>query len=416
MTAINLNIGFKRLVNSVYYKIFKACNRFLILYGGAGSGKSVATAQKIIYRMLTERNHRYLVGRKVGETIRDSARADIIGAINDMGVDDLFRYSTSPTGEMTITCPNNNIIMFRGWDNVEKLKSIKDITGAWLEEASEFTENDIDQLNLRIRGKHLDNYKQIILSFNPITEQHWLKKRFFDNNIDDVKIIHTTYLDNDFIDDEYKENLEKLKYTNPNFYKVYALGHWGSLEGVIFSNAEQRRITEDEIKGLELLQGADWGYTNDPTAFCQLYIDNKKKIIYVTDGFYERGLLNSDIERKIKEMKAHRHITRGDSAEPKTIASLNAKGVRVIAAEKGRDSIIAGINFLQEYRIIVAPHLNDFMAEFNNYTWGFDKKTGKPTNKPIDEYNHFIDALRYSVSHLYKRRGKVSGVRKPIGI
>ncbi len=125
---------------------------------------------------------------------------------------------------------------------------------------------------------------------------------------------------------------------------------------------------------------------------------------------------NSDIAAKIKGLHAHRHITRGDSAEPKTIASLNAKGVRTVACEKGKDSIMAGINFLLEYDIIVNSHLSDFMDEFNNYAWELDKMTGKPTNKPIDDYNHGIDGIRYSCSHLYKRRGRNGGVSKPIGI
>ena len=408
--------NFAKYVNRVYYNTFKLENRFLIIYGGAGSGKSVVVAQKIVYRMLTEKYHKYLVGRKTFNTIRDSCRADIIDVIEKMGLEELFHYSKSPTGEMSIQCPNNNLIIFRGWDNVEKLKSIKDVTGAWLEEASEFTEDDVSQLNLRIRGRHLRNYKQIILSFNPITETHWLKRRFFDNHTDDKKTLHTTYRDNDFIDDEYKTNLENLKHTNPNFYKIYALGEWGSLKGVIFQNVTYRQIEIEEIRGLEALQGMDFGFTNDPTAFLLNYIDFKNKKLYIYDGFYEKGLMNDDIAQKIKDKKLQRHLTACDSAEPKTIASLNAKGVRCTSAEKGKDSISAGINYLLEFEIIVNPHLTFIKEEFENYSWKIDKSTAKPLNIPIDAYNHAIDALRYSVSHLYKKRGKIGKINKPKGL
>ena len=225
-----------KITNDAYVPLYMNKSRYLVLYGGAGSGKSVFVGEKIVMRMLRETNHKFLVVRKVEATLRESARAEIIGAIEDMGFAKLFKYSTAPTGEMTITCKNNgNKIIFRGLDNKEKLKSIKGITGLWLEEASEFTLDDFTQLDLRLRGK-LKNYKQIVLSFNPITSKHWLKKRFFDTKDKDATVLHTTYLDNRYLDDKYIEVLENLKHTNNTYYQIYALGKWGVLKGLIYTD------------------------------------------------------------------------------------------------------------------------------------------------------------------------------------
>ena len=280
-------------------------------------------------------------------------------------------------------------------DDPEKIKSIEAITTIWAEEATELNQEDFDQLDLRLRGEY-GCLKQIILTFNPISEQHWVKKMFFDDPIDGVFTLKTTYLDNAFIDDEYKMVMENKKKSNPRYYQIYALANWGTAEGLVFNNVEQRLIREDEIKGLEAVQGLDFGYTNDPSAFHISYVDTINKKIFVFDGFYEKGLSNKAISDKIKELKLHKHKTIADSSEPKSIDSLRAKGIKVEGARKGADSINSGIDFLQDYEIILNAHLVEFKVEFDNYSWAIDKKTNKPTNKPVDDFNHFIDSLRYS--------------------
>lgn len=384
-------------------------SRYQILWGGAGSGKSHIVARKIVYRLLKESDckHNFLVIRKVDRTIKRSVFTLIRNIISRWGLSEEFDVNLT---DKTITYKKNGSqIMFSGLDDVEKLKSIEGVTGIWCEEATELTQEDFEQLDLRLRGE-TKYIKQIILTFNPISEQHWIKRVFFDDPIDGVFTLHTTYLDNAFIDDEYKMVMENKKKTNPRYYNIYALGNWGTAEGLVFNNATARLIKESEVKGLDCVQGLDFGYTNDPSAFNQTYIDVKGKKIYVYDGFYEKGMQNSAIASKMKEMNCHRHMTTADSSEPKSIDYLDAKGIRIRGAMKGKDSINAGIDFLSEFEIIVNAHLVEFMVEFNNYCWQVDKD-GKVINKPVDEFNHFIDSLRYACEHLMTHRKPAAAPR-----
>lgn len=378
-----------------FVPLFKDQSRYQVAYGGAGSGKSHIVARKKLYRLLKESsvNHNFLIIRKVDRTIKRSVFALMKNIISRWGLTQEFHVNN--TDKTIIYKPNGSQIMFSGLDDVEKLKSIEGVTSIWIEEATELTQEDFEQLDLRLRGNH-GCLKQIILTFNPISEQHWIKKVFFDDPIDSVFTLKTTYLDNQFIDDEYKMVMENKKKTNPRYYNIYALGNWGTAEGLVFSRVKQRPIKPGEIASLECIQGLDFGYTNDPTAFHRSFIDTKNKVIYVYDGFYEKGMSNAAIADKLKRLLFHKALTVADSSEPKSIDSISSKGVRIIGAKKGKDSINAGIDFLLDYEIIVNAHLVEFMTEFNNYSWQ-ESKDGQKLNKPIDDFNHFIDSLRYSI-------------------
>jgi len=388
----------------VFVPLFKNKLRYEILWGGAGSGKSHIVARRYLYRLLKEKDvkHNILIIRKVDKTIKKSVWTLMKNIISLWGLYDEFKFNLT---DRTMTWKENGSqFMFSGLDDVEKLKSIEGVTSIWAEEASELIQVDFEQLDLRLRGEH-DCLKQITLTFNPISDQHWLKKIFFDDPISDVFTLKTTYLDNYFIDKEYKLVMENKKKSNPRYYNIYALGNWGTAEGLIFTNVSSRLIREDEMKGLDCVQGLDFGYTNDPTAFHQSYIDTRNKKIYVYDGFYEKGLSNQNISDELKKLECHRHKTIADSAEPKSIDSLKSKGCRVEAAMKGADSINSGIDFLQDYEIIVNAHLVEFIKEFENYSWLIDKNN-KTTNKPVDDFNHFIDSLRYSTEKYQTRHRK----------
>lgn len=229
-----IQINFTRLpelTNECYYPLYWNESRYLVLYGGAGSGKSVFTAQKIVYRMVSETGHRFLVVRKVAKTIRNSVFAEIKGVISDWGLTELFDENKSA---MEITCVNGNIIIFCGLDDVEKLKSIKGITSVWIEEASEVEQSDFQQINLRLRGV-TRNYKQIVISFNPVIITHWLKTYFFDDEKEGTFTLKTTYRDNRFIDPEYAKVIEALKDIDPYYYMVYGLGEWGVVGGIVYN-------------------------------------------------------------------------------------------------------------------------------------------------------------------------------------
>lgn len=215
----------KELVeNDIYIPLLENQSRFLVLYGGGGSGKSVFAAHKVVLRTVGERGHKFLALRKVGDTVKDSIFAELQAATEDLGMADEFQVNkTDRTFTHWLT---GNQILCKGLDDPKKIKSIKGITGVWMEEATDFEEIDLEQLNIRIRGEK-PNYIQYIISFNPIDEDHWLKKRFFDTPQPDTTVCHSTYKDNYFLSDVDREQLEKLKERNLLYYEVYCLGKWG---------------------------------------------------------------------------------------------------------------------------------------------------------------------------------------------
>lgn len=235
MTTINIDLTeLPNLTNDKFYPLYTNKDRYLVLMGGGGSGKSVFTAQKIIVRMLTEKKHRILVLRKVAKTLRESVFMELKNAISRWGLEKLFKIPKGTSSDLHITCINGNEILFAGLDDVEKLKSISGITSVWMEEASECTPEDFRQLDIRLRGKTL-NYKQMMITFNPIDINHWLKREFFDHRKPNATVLHSTYKDNRFLDSEAIMVLEAFQETDPYFYQVYALGEWGVLGKTIFN-------------------------------------------------------------------------------------------------------------------------------------------------------------------------------------
>tara|TARA_R110002020_G_C16242287_1_gene769187 strand:+ start:413 stop:1717 length:1305 start_codon:yes stop_codon:yes gene_type:complete len=395
---------------------FFADYRYKVLYGGAGSGKSHAVARRLVYRFINESiyprvntgkpltKHTILITRKVNRTIKKSCYKLVKNVLTSwcrkpslgLSIKDFAFNST----ELTITHRDTDSqIVFCGVDDPEKIKSIEGITTIWAEEANELNQEDFEQLDLRLRGDH-GCVKEFYVTFNPVSAESWLKKIFFDAPISSVLTLKTTYLDNKHIDKDYVLVLENKKISNPRYYGIYALGNWGTAEGLVFDNVEYKNLKHEDIKHLSMHQGLDFGYTNDPSSFNQTYIDIENKTLYVYDGFYKKGMSNTDLADELKKMSAHRHLTTCDSSEPKSIDSLTAKGCRVRGALKGADSIRAGIDFLSEFKIVVNSHLVEFKTEFENYAWAIDKD-GKATNKPVDDFNHFIDSLRYAVEHYY---------------
>lgn len=391
-----------------FVPLFSDQSRYQVAWGGAGSGKSHIVARKLLYRLLSESHckHNFLIIRKVDRTIKRS----VFKLMNDIIIKWGLRsdFDINKTDKTIVYKPTGGQFIFSGLDDVEKLKSIEGVTSVWIEEATELTQEDFEQLDLRLRG-NTGALKQIILTLNPISDQHWIKKIFFDDPLEGSFTLKTTFLDNSFIDDEYKMVMENKKKTNSRFYNIYALGNWGTAEGLVFNRVEQRLIRPEEIQGLDCVQGLDFGYTNDPSAFNQTYVDMKNKKIFVYDGFYQKGMSNAEIATEIKKLLAHKHRTIADSSEPKSVDYIKGKGVSIIGAAKGADSIRAGIDFLLEFEIVVNAHLVEFMTEFDNYAWAVDRN-GKSLNKPCDDFNHFIDSLRYAMEAV--RRGKV----KPIAI
>ena len=227
--------GLKESTNRRFFPLYCCEKRYLVLMGGGGSGKSVFAGQKLLHRMVCEPGHRFLICRKVARTLQESCIAQILRQISSHGIPEFdpanFCYSKSE--QKIVYLPNRSEMIFTGLDDVEKIKSIYGITGIWIEEATELTEQDFAQLDIRLRGKTA-YYKQIILSFNPISVTHWLKKRFFDRKDSESKTLVTTYKDNRFLDKAQKKVLEQFAKTDPYHYAVYCLGQWGATGKTVF--------------------------------------------------------------------------------------------------------------------------------------------------------------------------------------
>jgi len=394
-----------KLTNSVYLPCYLNMSRYLVLYGGAGSGKSRFVAQKIVYRMLTETQHRFLVARKIEKSLRKSAHQLLIDTIEDMGLEKLFKYSKSPTGEMTISCLNGNTILFVGLDSTEKLKSIEKISGVWIEEASELSLDDFTQLDLRLRGK-LKNYKQIILSFNPINSKHWLKKRFFDIKDKDATVIHTTYLDNKFLDETYITVLNTLKVTNFSYYEIYALGKWGVLKGKIY---KEYTIIDEMPTDAEIHRwGQDFGF-NNPSATTEVMINGNN--LYLDELLFETQLTNTQLMHKLKTQYPHIMKIKGflDSAEPARIADFKKAGFDVLPALK---DVKAGIDKVMTYNIHVTKRSLNIINELDLYVWKLDRND-EPLDEPLKEHDHALDAVRYAVFTDNKEPTVMQVIKRP---
>lgn len=218
----------------------------------------------------------------------------------------------------------------------------------------------------------------------------------------------TTYKDNPYLSETDFKLFERMKEQNPRRYRVAGLGEFGISEGLIYENWEEKEFSVDEIKRIKGIQsafGLDWGWT-DPTALCCSLVDMENMKIYVFDEMYEKHLTNRQIYEKICDMGFAKERIIADSASPKDIAELRTLGLsRIKAAEKGKDSIMNGIRFIQNFKIIIHPRCVNFLTEISNYTWGKDK-FGNTLDRPIDDFCHLQDCMRYSMEQFNNRRGK----------
>lgn len=388
---LNINIS-KKIFNEAYYPmLLDYSNRYEVYYGSAGSGKSVFLSQKLIIKALRQQR-RILVVRKVARTIRDSVFQLILNTLSQFHLIELCSVNKT---NFTIGLPNGSQFLFYGLDNSEKMKSITDITDIWIEEATETTQDDFNQLDLRLRAQK--PFLQIYLSFNPVSRANWVYKYFFESGTPaNTKILKTTYKDNRFLPQDYINALEEMEKTNPTYYKIYALGEFCSLDKLIFNNWEIG--TAEETKDYALLLGLDFGFVNDATAFVVAYLDEENKRIYIDNELYQTGLLNDQIANAIKYMGFSKSVIIADSAEQKSIEEIRREGIiRIKPASKGKGSILQGIQKLQQYKLIVNPRCTNMITELQNYSWKKDKATNEYINEPNDNFNHLCDSLRYSL-------------------
>ena len=399
------------VVGKHYGEFWRFKGRYKAVKGSRASKKSSTQSLKVITEIIENPNINWLVVRKVERTLRDSCYAQLKWAIHRLKVDNFFKCSTSPL-EITYK-PTGQKILFRGLDDPLKVTSITVEVGSlcrlWIEEAYEITsEEAFDRLDESIRGQLPKGmYHQVVLTFNPWSDRHWLKKRFFDEPSKNVLAMTTNYMCNEFLSEADLVLFEEMK-KNPRRYRTAGLGEWGIVEGLVYENWEERVFDVHEISirpSVRSAFGMDFGYVNDPsTLFCGL-VDTVAREIYVFDEMYEKGMSNEDILSKVSEMGYSKERIKADSAEPKSIAYLRKAGLtRIRAAKKGPDSIRAGISIIQDYKIIIHPRCVNFITEISNYTWDKDK-FDNAINKPIDDFNHLMDAMRYAMEEFDGRKG-----------
>lgn len=387
---IRLNIA-RSLFNDAYFPyLFDYSHRYEVYYRGAGSGKSVFIAQKILCKACTSKR-KVLIIRKYATTLKDSVFQLFIDQLKKWKI---YKFCKVNMSTYTITLPNESVLLFKGLDDPEKIKSITDITDIWTEECSELSRDEFTQLDLRLRSQA--GNLQIFVSFNPVSKQNFVYQKWFANGTPaNTFILHTTYKDNKFLPKEYIEALLEKHKSNPTYYKIYALGEFCTLDKLVYYNWKQQEFNYQDIEG-KLLIGLDFGFTNDPTALVASIMVGKK--IYIFREWVNTNKTNPQIAEAIKSLGFSKSIIVCDSAEPKSIEELRRNGItRARESVKGPDSILHGIQRLQEYEIIVHPSCQEVITEFENYSWQKDKKTGEYINKPIDQFNHCMDALRYSL-------------------
>lgn len=348
-----------------------------------------------------------LVMRRYFNTHKDSTFAQLKWAINKWGVKDKWKVTNSPM-ELTYL-PTGQKILFRGFDDADSITSITVETGflcwVWIEEAFQVTdETAFNKLDMSIRGEMPEGYfKQITLTFNPWSDKTWIKRRFFDAPDNNTFAITTTYMQNEFLGADDRQLFEDMKLRNPRRYKIEGLGDWGISEGLIYENWTQEDFDIAKImhttdangqRVYRRLFGLDFGFSNDPAAVIAMLGNRDQQVIYVYDEIYEPKLTNSELADRIKYKGWAGAKIKADCSEPKSIKELKDYGIsRVYPCKKGADSLKAGIRRLQDYQIIVHPSCTNTIIELSNYAW--DVKDGLITSKPIDDYNHLMDAMRY---------------------
>ena len=396
-----VSVSLPKIVGRGYKTFWNWKGRYRVVKGSRASKKSKTTALWYIYNLMKYPLSNLLVVRKTFRTLKDSCYTDLQWAVKRLGVEAFWRFRNNPLEAEYL--PTGQKIYFRGLDDPLKITSIAVSIGTlcwlWIEEAYEVNrEADFDVIDESIRGEVPEGYfKQATLTFNPWNEKHWIKKRFFDTDNPDVLAITTTYLCNEWLDESDRKLFEDMRERNPRRYQVAGLGNWGVVEGVVYEDWEEKRFEVPKFDNDHVfVAGLDFGFTNDPSALFIGVLDKKLKVLYVCDELYKTGLSNKEIYDEVVKMGYAKALITADSAEPKSIKELQGLGLKIQPAKKGRDSILHGIQWIQDLHIVVHPRCVNFLTEISNYSWEEDK-FGKKINKPIDDFNHLMAALRYAL-------------------
>jgi len=396
----------KKFFNDDYYPYLWNDRYLQIYYGGASSGKSYFIAQKIITEIMALDGYNVMCVRLVNSTNHESTFAQLCQIISEWNLEILFSTNRA-VGRESITCNiNKNKIIFKGLDSVEKLKSTTFETGVltkiWVEEASEISEFDYNQLSIRLRGKSKIN-KSIILSFNPIDIEHWIKKRFIDNRNEDAFIFHSTYKHNKFLEEDDIKKLEALKDIDYYYYTVYCLGEWGKISTArVFHNITSMEFDIAKLNLKNDCHGMDFGFIHASTLMSQGF---KEKKLYIYNEIYYKELTNTEFIKQVNESKFNKDNTViADSAEPDRIKEFKQDGFNISGSKKGKGSLKDGIDFLKNYEIIIhSKNCPNALREFQGYKYR-ELKDGTVTPDYVELDDDTIAGVRYGTEHLWSKR------------
>ena len=400
-------------MNSVFKEFNKTKCRYRLAMGSAGSGKSVDIAMDFILKLsdIKYKGANLLVVRQTETSHKDSTFAELLSAINKMGLSRFWSYTLTP---LTLTCKvTGNMIIFRGFSDQRARERVKSITfpqgklcWIWAEEATELQESDCDILDDRLRGQ-LDNpnlYYQMSFSFNPVSASHWIKHKYWDYESDDIFKCHSTYLDNRFLDKNYHKRMMMRKEQDPEGYQVYGLGEWGELGGLILTNYVVEDLSTDFNRYDNVLYSQDFGYNH---ANCILEIGFKDDEIYVLRELYVHEKDTDEIIQLANEMGFDKHKKMWcDSAEPDRIKMWQKAGYRAEGVKKEQGSVNAQIDYLKQHKIHINGCCLNTIKEIQQWKWQKDKTSGLYIDTPVDFMDDAMAALRYSVEN-YRRNRRV---------
>lgn len=388
--------------NKAFSEVHRSKKRYIALKGSAGSGKSVDTAQQYLIRLLKDKGRNLVCIRKSDVTNRDSTYAELTGAIYRLGLDKYFECRLSP---LQIRCINGNMIIFRGVNDEkqrEKLKSITfqkgKLTDVWIEEATELTQSDFEIIDDRLRGNlPSGQFYQIKMTFNPVNKNHWIKKQFFDRQDENTLTCHSSYLDNRFIDDAYKARMQRRKEVDPDGYRIYGLGDWGEIGGLVLKNWEAKEISRDANDYDDVAIGQDFGF-NHANAILQLGI--KDDDIYILKEIYVYEKDTSEIIDIADKMDLVGKMW-CDSAEPDRIKTWKKAGYKAepVTKEKTTEKKYQAtqIDWLKRRKIYIHPSCVNTMDEIEQWKWKKDEQSGEYLDEPVPFFDDAMAALRYGV-------------------
>jgi phage terminase large subunit len=413
-------MNIKIQANPAFKGVNRSDKRYIVEKGSAGSGKSFDTAQNYILRLMKDKGRNLVALRKSDITNRDSTFAELTGAIYRMFGEAADQYWKINTNPLQITCRHNgNKVIFRGMNDEkqrEKLKSITfqrgKLTDVWLEEATEFTQADFEIIDDRLRGElPPGQFYQIRLTFNPVNKNHWIKKHFFDYTDEDTLTHHSTYLDNRFTDEAYKRRMERRKKVDPEGYRIYGLGEWGEIGGLILSNYIIEEFDTSPGNFDYMVNAQDFGFNH---ANCIGEVGFKDGELYLCKELYEFERDTAELIQLAAKKEFNKQLTMWcDSAEPDRIKMWRKAGYKAQPVKKEPNSVKAQIDYLQQHRIHIHPSCINTIKEIQQWKWRKDEKTGEYLDEPVPFQDDAMAMLRYSIE--MERRVKPKLNRTIIG-